>query len=134
MKKIELPVEITQLTPRDKYKGIVEFKTASGNSYEAFFWGKSFKEGEQVLIELQHQSSALDWENAFSLNTTKEKKLEKLNGECEYSGYGEIEKISPIIACFGDIKLNLGNWSSDKKIMGEFIYWRINRLEIALEN
>ncbi len=133
MKRTELPVEITRLTLHDKYEGIVEFKTSSGNIYEAFFWGKSYKVGEKVFVELHHQSLPLDWKKTFSLNPNKEKKLEKLSGECEYAGYGEIEQIDPIIACFGDIKLDLGNWTRDKKIIGEFIYWRINRLEIALE-
>ena len=133
MKRLELPVEITRLVLHAKCEGILEFKTSSGNLYEAFFWGKSYNEGEKVLVELDHLSLPLDWEKTFSLNALKEKKLEKLNGEGEYAGYGEIEQVAPIIANFGDIKLNLGNWSNDNRIIGEFIYWRIRRLEVALE-
>lgn len=133
MEKTVLPVEISRLTLHDKSEGIVEFRTSSGNSYEAFFWGKSYGAGESVLIELHHQSLPNRWEKTFSLNVNKEKKLEKLSGECEYAGYGEIEQVDPIIACFGDIRLDLGSWTGDQKVVGEFIYWRISRLEIALE-
>ena len=130
---MQLLVEITQITYWDESEGIVEFKTTSGNVYNAFFWGASFIVGEKRKIKLSHLNLHFEWAEVFNLNSSKEKKLESLNKDCEYIGYGQIEQVKPIIACFGDIKLDLGNWSSDERLIGEYIYWRIDRLEIALE-
>jgi hypothetical protein len=50
--------------------------------------------------------------------------------EWSYYGYGEIKLIDPITADFGDIQLELGNWTNDRKVVGEYIYWTIERLDI----
>ena len=130
MKLKELPVEITHVNYLDEHEGTVTFKTNEGNSYEAFFWGNTFKVGEKTTIELNHLNLHFDWEETFSLNSSKEKRLEKLRRDWEYVGYGQIEQVNPVVACFGDVYLELGNWTSDEKAIGEFIYWRIERLEV----
>lgn len=130
MKFKELPVEIIHVHNLDEHEGTVTFKTDSGNTYDAFFWGNTFKEGEKRKIELNHLNLYFDWELTFSLNSTKEKRLEKVGKDWEYIGYGQIEQVNPVVACFGDIWLDLGNWTNDEKVIGEFIYWRIERLEL----
>ncbi|MCP2042927.1 hypothetical protein [Pontibacter sp. HSC-36F09] len=98
MKVNELPVEILQVNYLDEYEGTVTFKTEPGNTYEAFFWGITFKEGEKRTVELNHLNLHFDWETTFSLNSSKEKRLEKLREDWEYIGYGQIEQINPVIA------------------------------------
>ncbi|WP_299821341.1 hypothetical protein [uncultured Pontibacter sp.] len=130
MKINELPVEIIHINYHDEHEGTVKFRTESGNTYEAFLWGNTFEVGEKRKIELSHLNLHFDWEVTFSLNSSKEKRLEKLTKDWGYIGYGQIEQVNPVIACFGDIWLDLGNWTRDEKVIGEFIYWRIERLEV----
>ena len=125
-----MPVEIIHVNYLDEYEGTVTFKTKSDTIYEAFFWGNTFRVGEKRTIEITHLNLHFDWEAIFSLNASKEKRLEMLEKDWEYIGYGQIEQVNPVVACFGDVWLDLGNWTSDKGVIGEFIYWRIERLEV----
>ena len=125
-----LPVEIINVDYLDKYEGTVKFMTESGKVYEAMFWGNTFKPGERREIRFNHSCLKFDWEATFNMNLSKEKKSEKLEKDLEYIGYGQIEQINPVIACFGDIWLDLGSWASDERVINEYIYWRIDRLEI----
>ena len=125
-------VKIVDLELTDRYEGIVSFLTKSGHIFQAFFWGDSFSVGEERLINLEHLSLNFDWITAFKENSTYEMKLEKGLDQCEYFGYGQVIQIRPVIADFGDFKLNLGDWANDERVISEFIYWRIDQLRIAL--
>lgn len=125
-------VKIVDLDLTDRYEGIVSFSTKSGRVFEAFFWGDNFLMGEERLINLEPLGLHFDWTIAFKKNPTCERKLEKGPSQCEYFGYGQIMQIKPVIADFGDLKLNLGDWTIDERVVNEFIYWHIDRLTITL--
>ncbi len=133
MKATEVNVRITGIDLTDRFEGVVHFETQSGKSYDAYFWGADFTIGDERIIELAELSSGFSWEATFSLNAKREKKLKKGSKSGEYVGYGQIEGINPVIANFGDFKLNLGDWTNDKRIIGEYIYWPISRLEVVSE-
>ncbi|ADB42919.1 hypothetical protein [Spirosoma linguale] len=125
-------VKIVDLKLTDRYDGIVSFSTESGHVFEAFFWGDNYLIGEERLINLERLSLSYDWMTTFKKNPTCERKLERGPSQCEYFGYGQILQIRPVIADFGDFKLDLGDWTNDDRVINEFIYWHIDRLEIAL--
>ncbi|WP_299990049.1 hypothetical protein [uncultured Pontibacter sp.] len=126
-----LHVEIIHVNYLDEYEGMVRFKTESSNVYDAMFWGNTFEPGEKRNLKVSQLGQRFNWEKTFSLNPFKEKKLEKLEDGPGYIGYGQIEKLNPVIGCFGDFQLNLGNWTSDERVINEYIYWRIDRLEVS---
>lgn len=97
----------------------------------AFFYGGVFEAGEQFDAEFDHIEYPLEWEVIFSENKEQIKELVPAPGLCSYYGYGVIEAINPIIADFGCIRLDLGEWSHDERIVGEYIYWKIDRLDIS---
>jgi len=114
----------------DKYEGIVQFEI-NGNDYKAFFYGEEYEPGQDVEVELVHLKIQLHWNVIFNANTDKELRLEKSkNSEWSYYGYGKIKSIEHVTADFGDIPLELGNWTNDPKVVGEYIYWIIDRLDI----
>ena len=115
----------------DKYEGTVHFEI-NGNDYKAFFYGEEYEPGQNIEVELGHLEIPLEWNVIFTENKGKELRFEKMqNSEWSYYGYGRIKSIGPITADFGDIKLELGDWTNDPKVVGEYIYWTIDRLDIS---
>jgi len=114
----------------DTYEGTVQFMI-NGNDYKAFFYGEEYEPGQVIEVEFYHLETPLDWNVIFNENKDKKLRLEKSkNSEWRYYGYGKIKSIAPVIADFGDIQLELGNWTNDPRVIGEFIYWTIDRLDI----
>jgi len=132
-----MTTEITNIDwflDKENYEGTVSFKGKNGAIIKAFSHGTKFKIGEKIKIELDSINSELEWEVIFSENRRKEIKLiEKSNWE--YRAYGKILDINPVIINFGEFELNTENWSNDKNIIGEYVYWEINRLDLyKIEN
>ena len=114
----------------DKYEGTVSF-LINRNEYKAFFYGEEYKQGELTTVEFDHLEYPLEWDAIFKENKDNELRIEKEeNSDWSFCCYGKIISINPVIADFGDISLELGNWTHDPKVIGEFIYWKIERLDI----
>ena len=115
----------------DRFEGTVQFEI-NGNIYSGFFYGEEFKVGQLIEAYFDHLEYGLDWDVIFNENKNKVLKIEQANdSEWSYYGYGKVKSIDPIIADFGDIQLDLGNWTNDPKVIGEYIYWKIERLDIS---
>lgn len=124
-------VKILAVDKNDRYEGTVQLEIKE-KDYKAFFHGEEYKPGQNLEVEFDHLEYPLEWDVIFNENKSKELKLEKSEGsEWGYNGYGKITAIDPVTADFGDIQLELGNWTSDQKVIGEFIYWKIDRLDIS---
>jgi|SRR5690606_17694856 len=114
-----------------EYEGTAHFEI-NGNDYYAFFYGEDYESRKDYEVEFDHLEIPLEWDIIFNENKDKEQKLVKIdNSEWGYYGYGIIKSINPIIADFGDIQLDIGNWTNDSNVIGEFIYWKIDRLDIS---
>ena len=87
-----------------------------------------------ALIKFSSLDKKLNWENVFSENKNQRKILEKTNKECSFVAYGQILSINPVTVDFGDITMELGDWTNDNRVIGEYIYWEIDRLEVALDS
>jgi len=124
-------VQILSVDLMNEHEGTVQFEI-NGNDYKAFFYGDEYERGQNIEVEFDHLDTPIEWNVIFNENKDKELKLEKSkNSEWSYNGYGQIKSIDPITVNFGDIQLELGNWSNDPKIVGEYIYWSIDRLDIS---
>lgn len=133
MPNLTMTVEIANVhwfLGQDPPEGAVTFKTKSEQLMDAFSYGQNFSVGEKAEVELGSLDYDLEWEVIFSNNSQKEKKLKKGQETWSYEGYGEIKSIKPVIIDFGDIELDTGNWTNDEKVIGEFVYWKIDRLDI----
>jgi len=103
----------------------------NGRQYDAFYYGDNFESGEKADVILTQLEYPLTLDSIFGQNKERETKIEKSNqGNWTYHCYGTIKSIKPIIADFGDFQLDLGNWTTDEKVIGEHIYWTIDRLNI----
>jgi hypothetical protein len=110
-------------------EGTVSFQVGN-NNYNAFSIHDDYPVGQWVDVEFcEHYSTNDPWENTFNINPGKKKCLINTK-DCSYDGFGEIISINPVKADFGDIILDLGNWTHDKKVIGEYIYWPISELII----
>lgn len=116
------------MEPEDIFEGTITF-FIKDHEYRAFSFGYDYKEGSNINVDFVQLEEDLSWEDIFNNNINREKRL-NLTGEWSYDGYGEIISINPVIADFGDIILDLGDWSNDRRIIGEYIFWKIIRLSI----
>lgn len=111
-------------------EGIVTVKTERGRLLDAFSYGQDFSIGEQLEVEFSSLHYDLQWEVIFTENQEQKLALEQAAEPASYYCYGRILSINPIIADFGDLKINLGDWTNDERVMGEYIYWKIDRLDV----
>lgn len=123
-------VQIKSIEKIDLYEGTITFSIQE-NEYQAFFYGEEFEKDEIINVNFEQLEYPLDWEIIFNKNIKSEKRIEKAsNSDWNYYAYGKIKQINPIIADFGDISLEIGNWTNDPNVIGEYIYWKIDRLDI----
>jgi len=115
---------------KDIKEGTVSFQIGK-NSYKADSIFDDYPLDQSVDVEFSHFSDIDDpWQKAFDNNPEKKKCLVNTK-DCSYDGFAQIISIHPIKADFGDIILDLGNWSNDERIVGEYIFWPIARLSIS---
>ena len=114
--------------------GTVVF-SKEGKQYQAFSIYCDYQAGEIMDVEFDFIEDNDDstWEKCFDKNKLKTKELIS-TGKWSYDGYGQIISINPIVADFGVICLELGHWSHDERIVGEYVFLKILRLDIALQN
>jgi hypothetical protein len=123
-------VKIIEVNRTDKFEGTVAFKI-NDRQYDAYYWGDNFLPGEELNISLTQLESPLKWETIFGENREREIKIEKSDTkDWTYYCYGTIHSVKPVIADFGDFQLDLGDWTNDENIIGEYIYWVVARLDI----
>ena len=99
-----------------------------------FFWGEKLEEQKKYLIEFSSIDYSLEWSVIFSENKEKIKCLILDNKNCSYLAYGQIISIKPTIVDFGDIKMGIGLSTNDERVIGEYIYWKIDRLDILTKS
>ena len=122
-------IKVTGVAFTDIFEGVVTFTTNTLKEISACFWGYKFKKEDVVTIQFYSVGRQHEWEVTFSKNKEEKLELVQSNETTAYDAYGKIISINPVIADFGDLKLNIGNWTNDDKVIGEFIYWKIHRLE-----
>ncbi len=121
--------EIIWSEPIDIFEGTINF-SIEGVKYSASSFGYDYKVGSKLEVEFDHISDETTWEERFNNNFEKKKCLIK-TGNWSYDGYGQIISINPVVANFGQIELELGDWTNDKRVIGEYIFWKILRLDIC---
>jgi hypothetical protein len=114
---------------KEHFEGTVSFRGKKGGIIQAFSYGTEFKTGQKIELELDFIGKELEWNAIFSENPEREIKVE-WKGGWEYEAYGKIMNINPVLIDFGEFELNTGNWTNDKKIIGEYVFWKIERLDI----
>ena len=126
-----MKIKVKNIVP-DEYADSDEctvFFSISDKNYSAFGFNFDFKVGEVVDIDFSYIEGDVPWEDRFSKNKDKRKCLiHKWNWA--YDGFGQIVSINPVIADFGEIRLDIGNITNDSRVIGEYIYERIEQLNI----
>lgn len=114
---------------KEHFEGTVSFRGKKGGIIQAFSYGNEFKSGQKIELELDFIGKELEWNTIFSENPNREIKVE-WKGGWEYEAYGKIMNINPVLIDFGEFELNTGDWTNDKNIIGEYVFWKIERLDI----
>ena len=115
---------------QDPPEGTVSILGKSGQTIDAFSYAENFAVGESLEVEFTSLDGDIAWDEMFSGNPKKEKKLLKIDN-WTYEAYGQIISINPVCIDFGDIELETSNWTNDEAVVGEFLYWKIDRLDIS---
>jgi hypothetical protein len=123
-------LKVVQLALTDPYEGSVTFKSQTGKQFLAFFWGQNLTINQTYKVTFCSLDYPLEWKMIFSENRGRKKTLEATNVSGSYLAYGQISSINPVTVDFGDIILEVGNWTNDERVIGEFIYWKIERLDV----
>jgi hypothetical protein len=121
---------VSKIELTDSNDGTVTLTTQTNKDFTAFSSGQTFELNITYKIKFACLDYPLEWKTIFSENKAQKKTLESQNEFCSYLAYGKIISINPVVADFGDIKIEIGDWTHDDKIIGEFIYFKIDRLDI----
>ena len=121
---------VVKVNLTDLYEGTVTFTTPSKKEITAFFWGQTFEVNKEYEIKFDYLEYPLQWEVIFTENKDKRQTFEAERVICSYAAYGKILSINPIIADFGEIRMEIGDWTNDEKVIGDYIYCKIERLDI----
>lgn len=90
---------------------------------------EDYQEGEYADVEFSSIEARHEWEEHFGKNTGNMECLAHLK-DWPYDGYGVVVSTNPVVTDFGDIQLDLGNWTNNKNITGAYIYWPILELRM----
>ena len=129
MKIITEIIKTDWFLDKENFEGTVSFRGEKGGVIQAFSYGIEFQIGQNTELELDSIGAELEWNVIFSKNQGKEIRVEQ-KGNWEYEAYGKILSVNPVVIDFGEFKLNTENWTTDEKVIGEYIYWKIDRLDI----
>lgn len=113
-------------------EAIVTFIT-NNKEYRAYGFPVDFQVGNTYRVELDFLEGVdVPWEIMFSENKNKIKDLIfKPNSDWSYSAYGQVISINPVIVDCGIAEFDLGNFSRDERLIGEYIFFDIARLNIS---
>jgi hypothetical protein len=114
----------------DHCEGAVTLITPTKKELTAFFWGQTFEVNKEYEVQFDCLEYPLQWEVIFNENKDRRETLVAESDFCSYAAYGKILSINPVIADFGDIRMEIGDWTNDKNVIGEYIFYKIGRLDI----
>ncbi len=124
-------LRVVQIALTDLYESTVTFEAPTGKRFSAFFRGAHFVIDQTYRVTFCGLDYPLAWEAIFSENKACERRLGAARGEWSYLAYGHVLAINPVTVDFGDIVMAIGDWTNDERVIGEFINWKIDRLDVV---
>lgn len=112
-------------------EAIVSFEV-NNKIYQAFGFPVDFEVGNSYKVEFGFiEGVDLQWDVMFSENKDKIKDLIiKPSSTWSYSAYGQVLSVNPVVVDCGVGELDLGYLSRDERLIGEYIFFDISRLDI----
>lgn len=112
-------------------EAIVSFEV-NNKVYQAFGCPVDFEVGNSYKVEFGFIKGVdIQWDVMFSENKDKIKDLIiKSIGTWSYSAYGQVLSVNPVIVDCGIGEFHLGYLSRDERLIGEYIFFDISRLDI----
>ena len=111
--------------------------SVKGQKFTAFCHPADFEVGDDLDIEVSIgvEGGPAEWEEMFSGNPDRKKCLvQKRPGSWEYLAYGKVVRIQPLTVDVGPFELEYGDITHDPRVIGEYLYFEILRLDISLKN
>jgi hypothetical protein len=101
------------------------------NRYHAYSHPCDFEPGETCLALLDCLEQDLSVDAMLSGNPEHAMMLAPRNdGPWAYDGYGSISALRPVVVACGDLRVELGDWFRDERLIGEPIYFVARRLNV----
>lgn len=96
------------------------------------FEGEDLCPGDEIDVEISVglYDDNESWETIFNGNPQKEKKIERLGG-WRYRVFGVVCAVSPVLVDAGQMQLEVPVTTHDEKVIGEFIAFRVERLDAS---
>lgn len=112
-------------------EAIVSFEV-NNKMYQAFGCPVDFEVGNSYKVEFGFiEGVDVQWDVMFSENKDKIKDLIiKSDSTWSYSAYGQVLSVNPVIVNCGVGEFDLGYLSRDERLIGEYIFFDISRLDI----
>lgn len=136
MKNLSLKVISIPWENIESQECTIEFETLTGQKFTAYSYSDLFKIGETYndvsfsILDFELEGDEIEFEDYFKGNINNEKKLLKL-GEWKYIAFGQIvdiENHDAIVDC-GGVLIPLCNLTSDRRCIGEYVKFSIERLD-----
>ena len=128
-------VEIKEIDwiDQDGQEADVCFKLGD-STFWAFCHPCRFEKGATVDLDLTFlESEDISFDTFFSYNTNKEMKILPFDDDrTSYYCYGRILSVNPVVIDCGDIQFDYGEFTSDERVVGEFVYFVITRLNLDM--
>ncbi|WPC43406.1 hypothetical protein [Clostridium sp. JS66] len=135
--KDDIQVKIVKMEwlSEEANEAVVTFEI-NNKEYRAFGFPVNFEVGASYRVEFDFlEGIEIQWEVMFSENKDKVKDLIiKPNSTWSYSAFGQIVSINPVIVDCGIAEFNLGYFSRDERLIGEYTFFDIARLDIYDKN
>lgn len=112
-------------------EAIVSFEV-NNKGYQAFGFPVDFEVGNSYKVEFGFiEGVDVQWDVMFSENKDKIKDLIiKPSSTWSYSAYGQVLSVNPVIVDCGIGEFDLAYLSRDERLIGEYIFFDISRLDI----
>lgn len=98
----------------------------------AFCHPCNFNEGEILNVSLSFIEEDIPESSFWNENKEQVRRIDQVGtNRCSYVCYGQLKTIHPVLIDCGIITLSLGDWISDEKAIGCYVYFIISRLDIS---
>jgi hypothetical protein len=102
-----------------------------GKEFWAFCHPCNFKEDEIVEVFFSFIEEEMSEYAFWEENKERNKEIVPSNkNRFHYYCYGELKSIHPVVIDCGTLNLSFGDWINDERMLGNYVYFVIARLDI----
>jgi hypothetical protein len=129
--KIRNRLQVAAITRHGAEEGTVTLVGPRQIPFEAYFYRCNFEVGKTYALKFEAILHPLEWKVIFSKNRLQKCEIVPQGDFCACLAYGKIISIHPLVVDFGDIVMELGEWTNDPDVIGAYVYFCFDQLHIT---